>query len=51
METKFHSLDIDVKTTYLAEDSLPGQAQYVFLYTVTIKMPVPSRRYCCVGIG
>lgn len=37
MAAKFHSLDIDVKTTYLAEDSLPGQAQYVFLYTVTIE--------------
>lgn len=37
MATKCHSLDIDVKTTYLAEDSLPGQAQYVFSYTVTIE--------------
>ncbi|ESS73534.1 protein ApaG [Methyloglobulus morosus KoM1] len=37
METKFHFVDIDVKTTYLAQDSQPGQAQYVFSYTVTIK--------------
>jgi ApaG protein len=37
MDNQTHSLDIDVKTTYLTEDSLPGQAQYVFLYTVTIK--------------
>jgi len=37
METRFHFVDIDVKTSYLAQDSQPGQAQYVFSYTVTIK--------------
>jgi len=37
METKAHSLNIEVKTAYLTEESLPGRAQYVFSYTVTIR--------------
>ncbi|PPD04530.1 MAG: Co2+/Mg2+ efflux protein ApaG [Methylobacter sp.] len=37
MDNQAHSLAIDVKTAYLTEESLPGQAQYVFSYTVTIE--------------
>ncbi|MFA5985625.1 MAG: Co2+/Mg2+ efflux protein ApaG [Methylococcaceae bacterium] len=37
MTTAGHVLEIDVQTAYLKEDSAPGQAQYLFSYTVTIE--------------
>ena len=37
MENKIHALDVSVKSNYLREESMPGHAQFVFSYTVTIK--------------
>jgi ApaG protein len=36
MESAPHQIDIGVETAYVAEQSDPGAARYVFAYTITI---------------
>ncbi len=33
---KLYNIDVEVETTYLADQSLPAQRRYVFTYTITI---------------
>ena len=45
METTPHKIRVDVDTSYLAEQSNPGERRYVFSYTITIRNEgsVPAR--------
>ncbi|MGR9090116.1 MAG: Co2+/Mg2+ efflux protein ApaG [Gammaproteobacteria bacterium] len=36
MTTKHHDIQIDVETTYIAQQSSPQDSRYVFAYTITI---------------
>ena len=40
-----HKIRVDVETSYLAEQSNPGESRYVFSYTITIRNEgtVPAR--------
>ena len=37
MQTTQHKIRVDVDTSYLAEQSNPGDQRYVFSYTITIR--------------
>src|SRR4051794_4047867 len=37
MESDGHKLSVEVETSYLAEQSDPGEKRYVFSYTITIR--------------
>jgi ApaG protein len=45
MQTNQHKIRVDVDTSYLAEQSSPGERRYVFSYTITIRNEgsVPAR--------
>ncbi len=45
MQTAQHKIRVDVDTSYLAEQSSPGERRYVFSYTITIRNEgnVPAR--------
>jgi ApaG protein len=45
MQTTQHKIRVDVDTSYLAEQSNPGERRYVFSYTITIRNEgsVPAR--------
>jgi ApaG protein len=45
MQTNQHKIRVDVDTSYLAEQSNPGEQRYVFSYTITIRNEgeVPAR--------
>jgi ApaG protein len=45
MQTTQHKIRVDVDTSYLAEQSNPGDQRYVFSYTITIRNEgtVPAR--------
>ena len=45
MQTTQHKIRVDVDTSYLAEQSNPGEQRYVFSYTITIRNEgsVPAR--------
>jgi ApaG protein len=45
MQTTQHKIRVDVDTTYLSEQSNPGDRRYVFAYTITIRNEgtVPAR--------
>ena len=45
MQTTQHKIRVDVDTSYLAEQSSPGERRYVFSYTITIRNEgsVPAR--------
>ena len=45
METNQHQNRVEVDTSYLAEQSNPGERRYVFAYTITIRNEgsVPAR--------
>ena len=45
MESENHKIRVDVDTSYLAEQSNPGERRYVFSYTITIRNEgtVPAR--------
>ena len=45
MQTTPHKIRVDVETSYLAEQSNPGDRRYVFAYTITIRNEgtVPAR--------
>jgi ApaG protein len=45
METTQHKIRVEVDTSYLAEQSNPGERRYVFSYTITIRNEgnVPAR--------
>jgi len=36
-QSQDHDIQVDVKTTYIPEQSDPDQARYVFAYTITIR--------------
>jgi ApaG protein len=45
MQTNQHKIRVNVDTSYLAEQSNPGERRYVFSYTITIRNEgsVPAR--------
>ena len=45
MQTNPHKIKVEVDTSYLAEQSNPGELRYVFSYTITIRNEgsVPAR--------
>ena len=45
MQTTPHKIRVEVDTSYLAEQSNPGERRYVFAYTITIRNEgtVPAR--------